>query len=1033
MGSSVQSDQNNDTDGDTPLETDPQGRFQRLNEVLGKGAYKLVYRAIDQEEGVEVAWNQLRIDHLTKKEAQKILSEIEILQSIRNDHIINFYASWSTKAPNGGERIVFVTELMSSGTLKQYLKKTLLGSLKPKVLKSWCRQILLGLVYLHTHDPPIIHRDLKCDNIFINGNNGQLKIGDLGLAVVRHRTHVSSVLGTPEFMAPELYDEKYDEKVDIYAFGMCVLEMVTKEYPYSECTNQAQIYRKVTQGIKPQSLDHVQDPEIREFINRCLDHDDRTRPSAQELLDSDFLKPCFAAPSMCSSSAGLFNYSNRSVSDGLEIIENSHSATLTTAPSTSSASMLPSVVQPGVTSPTNKAPLQPISIPGATFTTTTTVDAGDKTYHIRSNLLPQTPTSAGQVSPAPVQKHEEPKLVAETAQPPPRSETSADPPTLHSHANTKTCSIQVVQYGEENGDSLNLKMICTCPVAGPRDVTMAAGTHEIKFPFDLHADTVEDVVAEMIREQILSGDDRDEATARIQELIDSVIAARKERAKIARERSRVEKSDHQGRSPLASHGHKNGNHHKLKVPLYDTEHYGTSPTESYDHYSSVGSNASLGWTGTESPVDSDQGYGTVPPHPPQQPPVITEKTFPPLSSSAMRGRTGNPADVLTGDHDKHHASYSEVVQHPATVMAQQPLSPKMIANRDRSPATRPPNAYGADQKPSPSGIGLALTNGALTKHTLREMEAANGDRKKPGDAEDVGYTSPYRHGVSSSSIGNHRRTPSVDAFAHIASSSPALSSAPIHTSPSEISIGAPSKMPAALSQTRPSISSTTSNALSPEFRPTGFRDSPIPGIAALTSHGLAPQLLPIHSASSDSGLLSYTSPLSEQELLRLKASSPSIPHHWIPQEQRVPHSGGASSYDPFHPLQDAVVPQRFIPHTLSQPLMTSEARKNIEQWTSKVQNPERITSTTGYMNGSNYSSCPEMSDDDDDLLDDELKILKERQRQELERMRLQHVHQLEMMMKLKEQKGLLERSRRKSDANTMPYPSVPSVPSPLPR
>lgn len=224
MGSS-QTDQSNDTE--ESLETDPTNRFQRCDEILGEGAYKNVYRAFDQEEGVEVAWNQLRIDHLSKKEAQKILSEIEILQSIRNEHIINFYASWSTKAPNGGERIVFVTELMSSGTLKQYLKKTLKGALKPKVLKSWCRQILQGLVYLHTHDPPIIHRDLKCDNIFINGNNGQLKIGDLGLAVVRHRTHVSSVLGTPEFMAPELYDERYDEKVDIYAFGMCVLEMAS--------------------------------------------------------------------------------------------------------------------------------------------------------------------------------------------------------------------------------------------------------------------------------------------------------------------------------------------------------------------------------------------------------------------------------------------------------------------------------------------------------------------------------------------------------------------------------------------------------------------------------------------------------------------------------------------------------------------------------------------------------------------------------------------------------------------------------------
>jgi serine/threonine protein kinase len=52
--------------------------------------------------------------------------------------------------------------------------------------------------------------------------------------------------GTPEFMAPELYEEEYNELVDIYAFGMCLLELVTVEYPYVECANAAQIYKKVT-------------------------------------------------------------------------------------------------------------------------------------------------------------------------------------------------------------------------------------------------------------------------------------------------------------------------------------------------------------------------------------------------------------------------------------------------------------------------------------------------------------------------------------------------------------------------------------------------------------------------------------------------------------------------------------------------------------------------------------------------------------------------------------------------------------------
>lgn len=70
-------------------------------------------------------------------------------------------------------------------------------------------------------------------------------------------------LGTPEFMAPEMYEEKYDEAVDVYAFGMCMLEMATSEYPYHECHSAAQIYRKVT-NVRPRPL------EVPQLPPRCL-------------------------------------------------------------------------------------------------------------------------------------------------------------------------------------------------------------------------------------------------------------------------------------------------------------------------------------------------------------------------------------------------------------------------------------------------------------------------------------------------------------------------------------------------------------------------------------------------------------------------------------------------------------------------------------------------------------------------------------------------------------------------------------------
>lgn len=67
--------------------------------------------------------------------------------------------------------------------------------MKPKLLQRWSRQILKGLHFLHTRAPPIIHRDLKCDNIFITGPTGSVKIGDLGLATLKRASFAKSVIG----------------------------------------------------------------------------------------------------------------------------------------------------------------------------------------------------------------------------------------------------------------------------------------------------------------------------------------------------------------------------------------------------------------------------------------------------------------------------------------------------------------------------------------------------------------------------------------------------------------------------------------------------------------------------------------------------------------------------------------------------------------------------------------------------------------------------------------------------------------------
>ncbi|XP_078024704.1 serine/threonine-protein kinase WNK2 isoform X2 [Epinephelus lanceolatus] len=279
------SDENEEEPGMKAVSTSPGGRFLKFDIELGRGSFKTVYKGLDTDTWVEVAWCELQERKLSKAERQRFKEEAEMLKALQHPNIVRFYDFWESPV-KGKKCIVLVTELMTSGTLKTYLKR--FKVMKPKVLRSWCRQILKGLHFLHTRTPPIIHRDLKCDNIFITGPTGSVKIGDLGLATLKRASFAKSVIGTPEFMAPEMYEEHYDEAVDVYAFGMCMLEMATSEYPYSECQNAAQIYRKVTSGVKPASYSKVSDPEIKEIIGECICHRWEERYSIKDLLNHAF-------------------------------------------------------------------------------------------------------------------------------------------------------------------------------------------------------------------------------------------------------------------------------------------------------------------------------------------------------------------------------------------------------------------------------------------------------------------------------------------------------------------------------------------------------------------------------------------------------------------------------------------------------------------------------------------------------------------------------------------------------------------------
>ncbi len=270
------------------VEKSPQGRFYHFNEIIGSGAQKTVYIAYDSDEGREVAWNTINLNvNISNNEdtLKTIKNEIEILKLVHHPNILSFIYGFYLQEK---KEIIIITELINGGSLKAYLNIYKYPRLR--VIKLWCQEILKGLKYLHEFNPPIIHRDIKCDNILINKATGEVKIGDLGFSrMLKSSEYAKTFSGTVEYCSPEVYQGKYTVKADIYSFGMTMLEMVTREKPYKECDgNILLICDKVVKKIYPLCMNKIRNEKLKNFIQLCFKSESE-RPSANDLLQNEFL------------------------------------------------------------------------------------------------------------------------------------------------------------------------------------------------------------------------------------------------------------------------------------------------------------------------------------------------------------------------------------------------------------------------------------------------------------------------------------------------------------------------------------------------------------------------------------------------------------------------------------------------------------------------------------------------------------------------------------------------------------------------
>uniref|UniRef100_A0A1A9X1T5 Nuclear receptor-binding protein homolog n=1 Tax=Glossina brevipalpis TaxID=37001 RepID=A0A1A9X1T5_9MUSC len=273
------------------LEESPCGRWLKRREEVDQRdvpGIDCVHLAMDTEEGVEVVWNEVIYANLQelKSQEEKMRQVFDNLLQLDHQNIVKFHRYWTDTQQPERPRLIFITEFMSSGSLKQFLKRTKRNAkrLPLEAWRRWCTQILSALSYLHSCTPPILHGNLTCDSIFIQ-HNGLVKIGtvvpDAVHYSVRQQQHKAVEQGALHFMAPEYSAaEQLTAAVDIYAFGMCALEMAALEIQNSSgdttsSINEETILRTIN------SLEHDLQ---RDLIFKCLRRNPSERPTASDLL-----------------------------------------------------------------------------------------------------------------------------------------------------------------------------------------------------------------------------------------------------------------------------------------------------------------------------------------------------------------------------------------------------------------------------------------------------------------------------------------------------------------------------------------------------------------------------------------------------------------------------------------------------------------------------------------------------------------------------------------------------------------------------
>lgn len=212
-----------------------------IDAKVAAGSFSNLYKGLYC--GQEVAVKILKDLQDDAAQYSEFLQEVSIMRKVRHKNVVQFIGA-CTRKPN----LCIVFEYMHNGSVYDWVRRE--GPLKLSQVLKVAVEVSRGMDYLHQRK--IIHRDLKAANLLLD-DNGTVKIADFGVArMIESSGHMTAETGTYRWMAPEVIEHKpYDEKADVFSFGVVIWELLTCKIPYSDMTPLQAAVGVVQKTLRP--------------------------------------------------------------------------------------------------------------------------------------------------------------------------------------------------------------------------------------------------------------------------------------------------------------------------------------------------------------------------------------------------------------------------------------------------------------------------------------------------------------------------------------------------------------------------------------------------------------------------------------------------------------------------------------------------------------------------------------------------------------------------------------------------------------